>query len=132
MEYEEIGVWTAPFVMAGINTRVVRRSNALMEYAYGKAFSYHEVMALKRGFRSWMKAQSMTLGLGAVIGLSMMKWTRPLLFRTILPRPGEARPPRHRKPAFLEFDWSEKKVTSEWMSVFKASGIPAMVRQPAC
>ena len=106
---EEIGVWTAPFVMAGINTRVVRRSNALMEYAYGKAFSYREVMALKRGFRSWMKAQSMTLGLGAVIGLSMMKWTRPLLFRTILPRPGEGPSPEAQEAGFFRIRLVGKK-----------------------
>lgn len=28
--------WTMPFVMQGINTRVVRRSNALLDNAYGK------------------------------------------------------------------------------------------------
>ena len=98
---DEIGAWTAPFVMAGINTRVVRRSNALMDYAYGTSFSYREVMALKRGLQSWMKAQSLTLGLGAVIGLSMIKWTRPLLFRTILPRPGEGPSPEAQEAGFF-------------------------------
>ncbi len=29
------GTWTMPFVMQGINTRVVRRSNALLGNAYG-------------------------------------------------------------------------------------------------
>lgn len=28
--------WTMPFVMQGINMRVVRRSNALLDNAYGK------------------------------------------------------------------------------------------------
>src|SRR3954452_9039911 len=36
--------WIAPFMMAGINTRVVRRSNALKGYAYGRRFRYREVM----------------------------------------------------------------------------------------
>ena len=30
--------WTAPFVMAGINTKVVRRSHALMGFPYGREF----------------------------------------------------------------------------------------------
>jgi len=32
---EQLGQWVAPFVMASYNTRVVRRSNALQDYAYG-------------------------------------------------------------------------------------------------
>ncbi|MEB3983360.1 trans-acting enoyl reductase family protein [Mycobacterium sp. 663a-19] len=40
------GVWTAGFVMASINTRVVRRSNALLEWAYGRGFRYSEHMSL--------------------------------------------------------------------------------------
>ena len=39
---DELG-WLAPFVMAGINTRVVRRSNALQDHAYGRRFRYREV-----------------------------------------------------------------------------------------
>ena len=35
---------SAPFVMAAINTRVVRRSNALQDWAYGRRFRYREVM----------------------------------------------------------------------------------------
>ncbi len=32
-----------PWLMAGINTRVVRRSNALQGWAYGRRFRYREV-----------------------------------------------------------------------------------------
>ena len=28
--------WTIPFIMAPVNTRVVRRSNALLHHSYGK------------------------------------------------------------------------------------------------
>ena len=38
------GGWIAPFVMAGINTRVVHRSNALFANAYGTDFRYDEAM----------------------------------------------------------------------------------------
>ena len=39
----ELRMWTGPFAMAGINTRVVRRSNALQGWAYGRQFRYREV-----------------------------------------------------------------------------------------
>src|SRR5687767_8510223 len=32
---DQVGEWLAPFVMGSINTRVVRRSNALQDWAYG-------------------------------------------------------------------------------------------------
>jgi short subunit dehydrogenase-like uncharacterized protein len=35
----ELGVWTLPFIMALINTRVVRRSNALLGYSWGASWS---------------------------------------------------------------------------------------------
>ena len=36
--------WTAPFVMANINTRNVHRSNMLMGFPYGKDFVYDEMV----------------------------------------------------------------------------------------
>ena len=39
----ELRMWVGPFVMAGFNTRVVRRSNALQGWAYGRRFRYREV-----------------------------------------------------------------------------------------
>ena len=41
---EELGSWVAPFIMAAINTRNVHRSNALLGFAYGKDFTYDEMM----------------------------------------------------------------------------------------
>ena len=39
---EVLQQWTAPFVMASINTRNVHRSNLLQNHAYGKNFRYDE------------------------------------------------------------------------------------------
>jgi short subunit dehydrogenase-like uncharacterized protein len=44
VEDEDIGSWSAPFIMASINTKNVHRSNALMGHAYGKDFVYDEMM----------------------------------------------------------------------------------------
>jgi short subunit dehydrogenase-like uncharacterized protein len=41
---QELDSWTAPFVMANINTRNVHRSNLLMGFPYGKDFVYDEMM----------------------------------------------------------------------------------------
>jgi short subunit dehydrogenase-like uncharacterized protein len=41
---EELKTWTAPFVMANINTRNVHRSNLLLGHPYGKDFVYDEMV----------------------------------------------------------------------------------------
>jgi short subunit dehydrogenase-like uncharacterized protein len=43
---ELTGLWTAGFMMAPTNTRIVRRSNALLDWAYGRQFRYSENMSL--------------------------------------------------------------------------------------
>jgi short subunit dehydrogenase-like uncharacterized protein len=40
----DLDAWTAPFVMATINTRSVHRSNMLMGFPYGKDFIYDEMV----------------------------------------------------------------------------------------
>ncbi len=41
---EDLQTWTAPFVMANINTRNVHRSNMLLGFPYGKDFVYDEMV----------------------------------------------------------------------------------------
>jgi short subunit dehydrogenase-like uncharacterized protein len=41
---EDLQSWTAPFMMAAINTRNVHRSNMLMGYPYGQDFVYDEMV----------------------------------------------------------------------------------------
>ena len=85
----DAGCWTGPFVMAGVNTRVVRRSNALADYPYGRDFRYREATLTGRGVTGWLKGTVMTLALGGlVLGISMSP-TRKLLQRFVLPKPGE-------------------------------------------
>lgn len=44
-EYDDaLGAWTAPFVMAAINTKNVHRTNALLGHPYGTDFTYDEMM----------------------------------------------------------------------------------------
>lgn len=81
--------WTAPFVMAGVNTKVVRRSHALAGFPYGKDFRYDESVLTGRDFGGWFKATLMVMGLGAFVFLASFKPTRKLLQRFVLAKPGE-------------------------------------------
>ncbi len=86
---EATGYWTAPFVMAGVNTRVVRRSHALGGFPYGRDFRYHEAVITGKGLSGRFKAASITLGLGAFMLAASTAFTRKLMQRFILPAPGE-------------------------------------------
>jgi short subunit dehydrogenase-like uncharacterized protein len=80
--------WTGPFMMAGINTRVVRRSNMLTGYAYGRDFEYKEVVATGSGLGGRARATALAAGTtGGMVALSI-KPTRALASR-FLPDPGE-------------------------------------------
>ncbi|GLW33434.1 hypothetical protein Areg01_63720 [Actinoplanes regularis] len=77
----------APFVMASYNTRVVRRSNALRDWAYGRTFKYREAMSVGASPLSPLLAVGTKLGLGALIMGLAMPPTRFVLDR-LLPAPG--------------------------------------------
>ena len=81
------GRWTAPFVMAPFNTRIVRRSNALQDWAYGREFSYGEVMGVGRGPLGAVTAAGLTAGLAGTLAAMAFPPTRALLDR-VLPAPG--------------------------------------------
>ena len=74
--------------MAGFNTRIVRRSNALLGWRYGRSFRYREVMDFGDSPKAPLLATGMTAGLlGATVGMSYAS-TRQVLDR-VLPKPGE-------------------------------------------
>jgi short subunit dehydrogenase-like uncharacterized protein len=81
--------WTAPFVMAGVNTKVVRRSHALAGFPYGRDFRYDESVMTGRGFGGWLKGTMMVLSLGALVYFAAYAPTRKLLQRFVLAKPGE-------------------------------------------
>ena len=82
------GRWTGTFVMASFNTRVVRRSNALADHAYGKGFRYREVMAFGSGPLGPVLATGTGAGVaGVALGMAFPP-TRLLLDR-VLPKPGD-------------------------------------------
>jgi short subunit dehydrogenase-like uncharacterized protein len=83
------GGWIAPFVMAGINTRIVHRSNALSHNSYGAEFTYEEAVASGQGAKGKRMARATSWGVNALmIGLAVppIRW---LLESFVLPKPGE-------------------------------------------
>jgi short subunit dehydrogenase-like uncharacterized protein len=84
----ETGRWTAPFVMAAINTRVVRRTNALLGHPYGTDFRYSESTDMGRGPRGLLGATALSAAIGAGLALLAVGPTRRLAMR-LLPQPGE-------------------------------------------
>ena len=82
------GHWTGPFVMASFNTRIVRRSNALLGHAYGRGFRYQEVMDFGTSVKAPAMAGAFTAGLLGVAGGMSFGPTRAVLDR-VLPKPGE-------------------------------------------
>ncbi|MBX3224963.1 MAG: saccharopine dehydrogenase NADP-binding domain-containing protein [Labilithrix sp.] len=89
---KDIERWTAPFVMASINTRVVRRSHALFREeggGYGQRFHYNEAMSFARGPRGLVTASLVTAGLGGFFAAAALPPARRLLERFVLPAPGQ-------------------------------------------
>lgn len=86
-----VGGWTAPFFMAPVNSRVVRRSQALLagsDQAYGEGFAYREAMWAGRGLRGQLVARQVSWALRLLFGLGRMSWVRSLLSH-LVPEPGE-------------------------------------------
>ena len=62
---EDMGSWTAPFVMATINTRNVHRSNMLMNFPYGKDFVYDEMVLTGPGEQGEANAKTLVAAVNA-------------------------------------------------------------------
>lgn len=84
----DFGEWTAPFVMAGINTKVVRRTNALLGYAYGRDFRYDEAMLMGAGPIGFAKAAATSAGMAGMMGAMAVGPLRRAVSGR-LPQPGD-------------------------------------------
>lgn len=102
-EYDrDFQTWTAPFVMAAINTRVVHRSNALSGRAYGSEFRYDEAVMVGGGLKGRASGWGMTgVMAGFMVGASIAP-TRWLLERFVVPKPGEGPSRESREKGFYD------------------------------
>ena len=121
---DELGGWMAPFVMARINTRVVRRSNALLGHAYGKRFKYRELMATGDGVVGRARAMAVAGGLVSLAGGLVLPPTRFVLDR-VLPDPGEGPSEKTVREGFYEIEIHATAADGRrWRADVKAKGDP--------
>jgi len=103
LEYDEnFKAWLAPFIMAGINTRVVLRSNAIANTPYAKQFDYNEATLTADGDAG--EKQAKRIARFSKIGpvLLSIPPIRAILTRFFLPKPGEGPSPEEQKSGFFD------------------------------
>jgi trans enoyl reductase len=100
------GYWVGAFVMAVANTRIVRRSNALLDYAYGRRFEYAEQMSMGRSFVAPAAAAMATVGNAATMALGSRYFDRlpNKLVERIAPAPGSGPSERAREQGHYKFE----------------------------
>ena len=93
------GYWVGAFAMALPNTRIVRRSNALLDYAYGTRFEYAEQMSLGRSVVAPLAAAMATGGNVATIALGgrFLDRVPERLLERVLPKAGSGPSERARE-----------------------------------
>jgi len=124
VRFDELGGWMAPFVMASFNTRVVRRSNALQDWAYGRRLRYRELMRTGPGPVGLAKAAGITAGLGVAVGTIALPPTRALVDR-FLPAPGEGPSEKTRSNGYFRIEVHTRTSTgARYVAHVAAKGDP--------
>ncbi|MES2917250.1 MAG: saccharopine dehydrogenase NADP-binding domain-containing protein [Pseudomonadota bacterium] len=98
-----LGQWRTPFIMAGINSRVVLRSHALAGQPWGADFRYDESMLAGKGLKGRATAYGVALATGGLFVLLANARTRPLTARLLLPAPGNGPSPKAQENGFFDF-----------------------------
>jgi len=81
--------WTAPFVMAPINTKNVHRTHALRGHPWGADFTYSERQQTGPGSRGEARAKALARQARLTELLLGIEPARALIRRWVLPQPGE-------------------------------------------
>lgn len=109
--------WVAPFVMAEVNTRIVLRSNALSEFAYGDTFQYDEAILTGKGMVGWLAAQGVKVGLDGFTLAAALPPTRWLLEQWILPTSGEGPTAEAQAQGFYDLRFWGKTAAGQTLTV---------------
>lgn len=98
---EDFQAWISPFVMATINTRIVRRSHALAAYPYGKDFRYEEATLNGKGMSSKWQAKIIAGGMNMMSNMKPDSMLKKVADR-FLPKPGEGPSKHDRETGFYK------------------------------
>ena len=99
---EDAKSYLTPFVMASINTKVVRRSHALMGFPYGKNFMYDEAMLTGTGVGGKVKGYGVLAGMGLIMAAKPGSFLKKVVDRR-LPKPGEGPTKEEQENGFYKF-----------------------------
>ena len=100
---EDFDAWVGPFIMAGINTRVVRRTNELLNNIYGDNFEYNEGSITGKGPKGLIGATTSGMVTGGMAGMAAFSPTRSIL-KSFLPKPGEGPSEETMENGFFEIE----------------------------
>jgi short subunit dehydrogenase-like uncharacterized protein len=100
------GSWTGGFLMAPYNTRIVRRSNALLDWAYGKTFRYVETMSVGSSLAAPVTSALATGGLAGTFGFGnrFFKYLPQRLVERLAPKPGTGPSEKARENGFYNIE----------------------------
>jgi short subunit dehydrogenase-like uncharacterized protein len=98
----DFNAWVAPFVMSGINTRIVQRTHALSEAARGASLSYDEAVLTGPGFKGRLASTATSVGILGFMLAAALRPTRALLEKFVLPKPGEGPSPEAQRAGFFD------------------------------
>jgi len=90
--------------MGSVNTRVVRRSHALLGFPWGRDFGYDEAVRTGRGIAGWLRAATITAGLAGLVMAASFDWSRRILQRFVLPQPGTGPDRAAREAGFFKLE----------------------------
>lgn len=96
------GEWVAPFVMAGVNTRIVHRTHALLGHPWGASFSYDEAVLTGSGPVGAAVASGMAGGLAVGTAALAVGPLRRVLAHRVLPQPGTGPSPEAQAAGFFD------------------------------
>jgi short subunit dehydrogenase-like uncharacterized protein len=117
-------MWLGPFAMAGVNTRVVRRSNALQGWAYGRRFRYREVTGFGAGPAAPVLAAMTGAGLKAAQAGLEFGPSRALLGR-LLPAPGQGPGEKTRRTGYFRIQVHARTSAGvRYLAAVEAQGDP--------
>lgn len=121
------GYWVGPFVMAAVNTRIVRRSNALLDYAYGRRLEYAEQMSMGKSVLAPVASALATAGNAATMALGSRYFHRVprKLVERVLPKPGTGPSERTRESGHYTVETYTSTTTgARYRAVMSQKGDP--------
>ena len=87
--------------MAGINTRIVRRSNALSNFSYGQKFQYDEAVMTGKGLKG--RINGIILSIPLMFLAAKPGSFSDKIFNIISPKPGQGPNKKERENGYFSF-----------------------------